>query len=90
MVYCQVILCIFGLLFSYVCVSEFVKHTKGRTSRRDSTEFFKKSKRYWGVAMFVAEAILVARVCKVTDEVIHAYIKNHGATHQISNEPCRK
>lgn len=67
----------------HVSVSEFVKRTKGRTSRKIQQESAEIRKRYWG-CHFWGRGYFSSTRGNVTDEDINAYINNHDDAHQLN------
>ncbi len=68
----------------HVCVSDFVKHAKGRSSRKIQQEFAELRKKYWG-RHFWGRGYFSTTSGNVTDEVIDAYISNHIDAHRPDN-----
>ena len=59
-----------------LAISEFVQHTKGRTSRRLQEEFPKLSKQYWG-KHFWAIGYGAWSTGNITDEMVQEYLEHH-------------
>ncbi len=76
---------IFASIPPHVCVSDFVKNAKGRSSRKIQQEFPQIRKRYWG-RHFWGRGYFSTTSGNVTDEIINAYINNHIDAHRSENE----
>ena|SRR5215207_4174144 len=76
---------IFASIPPHICVSDFVKKAKGRSSRKIQQEFPSIGKKYWG-RHFWARGFFSSTSGNVTDEIINAYIDGHTEAHRASNE----
>ena len=68
----------------HICVSDFVKLAKGRSSRRIQQEFPHLQKQYWG-RHFWGRGFFSSTSGNVTDDVINNYINNHSDAHMSDN-----
>ena len=68
----------------HVCVSEFVKIAKGRSSRKIQIEFPSLRKEYWG-RHFWGRGFFSSTSGNVTDEIINNYINQHIDAFQNDN-----
>jgi putative transposase len=68
----------------HISVSDFVKITKGRSSRRIQQEFPEIKKRYWG-CHFWGRGYFSSTSGNVTDEIINAYINGHTDAFRSEN-----
>ena len=68
----------------HVSVSEFVKISKGRSSRKIQQEFPHLKKEYWG-RHFWGRGYFSSTSGNVTDEIINNYINNHTDAHKSEN-----
>ncbi len=57
-------------------ISDFVKHLKGRTSRRLQSEYSLLKKRYWG-RYFWAIGYGAWSTANITDEMVQEYLEHH-------------
>ena len=67
-----------------VCVSNFVKIAKGRSSRKIHQEFPSLGKVYWG-RHFWGRGFFSSTSGNVTDDMINAYINQHSDANQSAN-----
>ena len=65
----------------HICVSDFVKVAKGRSSRKVQQEFPEIRKRYWG-KHFWGRGYFSSTSGNITDEVINAYLDHHVDAHR--------
>jgi putative transposase len=75
---------IFAEIPPHLSVSEFVKHVKGRSSRKIQQEFPAMRKEYWG-RHFWGRGYFSSTSGNVTDEIINQYINQHSDAHQSQN-----
>jgi len=68
----------------HVCVSNFVKIAKGRSSRKIQQEFPSLGKVYWG-RHFWGRGFFSSTSVNVTDDMINAYINQHSDANQSAN-----
>jgi len=68
----------------HICVSDFVKRAKGRSSRKIQLEFPEIRKKYWG-KHFWGRGYFSSTSGNVTDEIINAYLDNHIDAHRSDN-----
>jgi len=65
----------------HVCVSDFVKRAKGRSSRKLQQEFPELRKKYWG-RHFWCRGYFSSTSGNVTADVIDDYISHHNDAHR--------
>jgi putative transposase len=75
---------IFVELPPHLSVSEFVKITKGRSSRKVQQEFPRIREKYWG-CHFWGRGFFSSTSGNVTDEIINEYIDHHTDGHRSDN-----
>ena len=68
----------------HISVSQFVKASKGRSSRKIQQEFPEIRKTYWG-RHFWGRGFFSSTSGNVTDDIINNYINNHSDAHQSNN-----
>ena len=69
----------------HIAVSDFVKMSKGRSSRKIQQEFPHIGKRYWG-RHFWGRGYFSSTSGNVTDDMINAYINQHTDAHHKDHE----
>lgn len=75
---------LFASIPPQVSISDFVKMSKGRSSRKVQMEFPELKKRYWG-RHFWARGFFSATSGNVTDDIINRYIDQHVDAHRHSD-----
>ena len=65
----------------HVSVSDYVKKSKGRSSRRLQSESASLKKRYWGRHLW-ARGFFSSTSGNVTDDIINEYINQHTDAHE--------
>jgi REP-associated tyrosine transposase len=68
----------------HICVSDFVKIAKGRSSRKIQQEFPSIHKEYWG-RHFWGRGFFSSTRGNVTDDIINNYINEHSDAHKSEN-----
>lgn len=68
----------------HVCVSNFVKIAKGRSSRKVQQEIPSLGKEYWG-RHFWGRGFFSSTSGNVTDDMINDYINQHSDANQPAN-----
>lgn len=69
-----------------MAVSDFVRHAKGRSSRKIQQEFAHIRKRYWG-QRFWQRGYFSTTSGNITDDVIDNYLNQHAAKDGFSPAP---